>query len=153
MASGDIIFFNKWKKAQEDGSLSSTPVDFDTDTIKVAVMAATYTPDGGDASAQQYWGDISANQVALAAAYTGPITVGAKTVTLSAGVVVVDGGDIVIAQAAAGFTNGRWVVFFKDSGVAGTSPLMWYGDLGSNRSIVTGSLTFAWAATGIIRKT
>lgn len=153
MASGDITFFNKWKKAQEDGTLTSTPVDFDTDTIKVAVMAATYTPDGGDASAQQYWSDISANQVALATAYIGPITLGSKTVTLSAGTVVIDGGDIVIAQDAGGFTNGRWVVFFKDTGTPATSPLMWYGDLGSNRSIVTGSLTFSWAATGIVRKT
>lgn len=153
MAAGDIVFFNKWKKAQEDGSLSSTPVDFDTDTIKVAVMAATYTPDGGDASAQQYWSDISTNQVATGTAYTGPITLGTKSVILSVGTVVITGGNITINQDAAGFTNGRWVVFYKDSGVAATSPLMWYGDLGSNRSIVTGSLTFQWNALGIVRKT
>lgn len=153
MAAGDIVFFNKWKKAQEDGSLSSTPVDFDTDTIRVAVMAATYTPDGGDASAQQYWSDISANQVATGTAYTGPITVAGKSVTLSSGTAVIDGNDIVINQDATGFTNGRWIVFHKYSGVDATSPLMWYGDLGLNRSIVTGSLTFSWNPLGIVRKT
>lgn len=153
MASGDIVYFNKMKKAQEDGSLTSTPVDFDTDTISVAIMTSTYTPDGGDASAQQYWSDISANQVGLATAYTGPITLASKTSALSSGTEVLDAGDIVVAQDAAGFTTARWIVFFKNTGTPTTSPLMWYGDLGSNRSNVTGSLTFSWAATGIVRKT
>src|SRR3972149_1597798 len=153
MAAGDITFYNKWKKAQWDAGLTSTPVDLDTDTVSVAVMNDTFSPDTGDSSAQVYWGDISANQVATGAAYTGPIALATKTVTLSSGVAVFDADNIVIAQDATGFTNGRRLVIFKNTGTPSTSPLLAVGDLGANKSIVSGSLTFSWAATGIFLKT
>ena len=151
MAAGDITVFNKWKEAQADAGLSSTPVDFDTDTISVAVMTDAYTPDTGDTSAQVYWSDVSASQVATGTSYTGPIALAGKTLALSTGVAVFDANDVVIAQDASGFTNGRRLVFFKNTGTPTTSPLIAVGDLGANKAITAGSLTFAWAATGIVR--
>jgi hypothetical protein len=153
MATGDITLYDKWLEAQEDAGLSSTPVDFDTDTISVAVMNDTFSPDTGHTSAQVYWSDISANQVATGTAYTGPVALAAKTLTVSSGVVTFDADNIVIAQDATGFTNGRRIAVFKNTGTPTTSPLIGVGDLGANKSIQTGSLTLAWNANGLIRWT
>ena len=157
MAAGDITFYNKFKMAQLDGDanglLSTMPVDFDADTIKVAVMDSAFVPDGGDASAQEHWDDTVADQVGLATAYTGPITIASDDITLSSGVVTYDGSDIVISQDAGGFTDGRYIVFYKVGAGDSTSPLIAYGDLGANKGNVSGDLTLQWAAAGIFTLT
>lgn len=150
MAAGDITFYNKFKLGQlGGGTISNLPVDWDTDLIKVVVLTPTHTPDLGDATAQEHFDDISANEVATATSYTGPITLASVTLALSSGTVTMDAADIVISQDAGGFTNGRWIVCYHDSGTPATSPLIWSGDLGADKSLVPGDLTFQWSATGI----
>lgn len=152
MAAGDITFYTKYLlglKDQSDSGLSSLPVDLDTDTIKVIVLTDTHSPDTSGTSTQEHLDDISANEVATATAYTGPITLAGSAVTESANVVTWDANDITIAADGSGFSNARWIVFYKDSGTAATSPLIASGDLGSNRTNVGQTLTFEWNATGI----
>jgi len=152
MAEGDITFFNKFKKAQLDGAapLSSMPVDFDTDTIKLAVLTAE--PDTGDSSTDEHWDDVSADQVSTGGTeYTGPVTLGSVNITLSSGVVSVDYADVVINQDASGFSNGTWVVVFKDTGTPATSPLILKGELGTAKGNTGGSLTFSWHTNGLFQ--
>lgn len=158
MAAGDINFYNQYLRGQEDAgaadSLSSMPANWAPagDDIQVAILTDVFVPDTGDASTQKHWGDISVNQVATGASYTGPISLAAKTLGLSAGVVSFDSDDITVNQDATGFTNGRWLAFFKNSGVAGTSPLIAVGDLGVNKSIQAAPLLFSWNVNGIWQK-
>lgn len=152
MAAGDITTYQKWIQAQADAiTLSSTPVDFDTDTIKVIVLDNTFVPDTTASTIQEHLDDVSAKEVTTGTAYTGPITLVGKAVTLSAGVVTFDATDISIAaDVGGGFTDARYIVLYKDSGAAATSPLIAVGDLGSDRNNTTGVLDFTWASTGIL---
>jgi len=151
MAAGDVTAFDKWLAAQADAAtLSGSPVDFDTDTIKIVVLDSTYTPDTSDTSVTEHFDDISAKEVATATSYTGPITLASSTVTLTTGKTTFDAADVTIASDAGGFTDGRYIVFYKDTGTPATSPLIAVGDLGSNQSIVTGALLLTWGANGII---
>lgn len=153
MAVGDITPYQKWSKAQADSSsLSSMPVDFDTDTLKVIILDDTFVPDTTASTIQEHLDDVSADEViTTGTVYTGPVTLAGKTVALAAGVVTFDATDIALAaDVGGGFTNGRYIVFYKDSGAEATSPLIAVGDLGANRDLTAGSLDFNWAGTGII---
>ncbi len=154
MASGDLTTYKNWLLAQADGDagakLSSTPVDFNTDTLKIVVLDNTFVPDTASSTVQEHFDDISAKEVATATSYTGPITLASITATESAGVVTFDAADISILTDAGGFTNGRYIVLYKDSGTPATSPLIAVGDLGVDRDITGADLNFTWSASGII---
>lgn len=157
MAAGDITFYNNYKLATHDGdaggALSSFPVVFGTDTIKIRVLANTFTPDFLNSTIQEHEDDISGAEVATGTGYTGPITLGTETITETAGVVTYDALDVTIPQDATGFTDGRYIVFYKDSGTPATSPLICIGDLGADQSITGGDLKFIWGAGGIFTLT
>ena len=153
MATGDISFYTKFIEGQfqsdAGGVRSNQPVDFEGDQIDVAVMVTAFTSDLTATSSQQHWDDCSASEVAKSTAYTGPITIATDTITSSGSTVTYDGVDITIAQDASGFTNGRWLLFMNYNATTAQAPLIATGDLGSDRSIVSGSLTFSWNASGI----
>ena len=150
MAAGDITIYPKFIQSQADGSTLASVVDFDTDTIKVVVLDNTFTPDTTASTIQEHFDDISAKEVATATAYTGPITLASKTLTLSGVVVTFDAADIEIAIDASGFTDGRYIAIYKDSGTPSTSPLIAIGDLGSDKDNVSSTIELNWAATGLI---
>ena len=151
MALGDITPFQKFIQTHADKDiLSSTPVDFNTDTIKVMLLDNTYSPDTTDSSATEHVDDVSAKEVITGTTYTGPITLTTPTVTISGGVTTFDADDVSIGVDASGFTNARYIVLYKDSGVEATSPLVAVGDLGSDRDITGAILNLNWAATGLI---
>jgi hypothetical protein len=154
MAAGDLTFYTKFKEATLDGDantdLSSMPVNFEDDTLKIIVLTDTHVPDTDDVTTQEHLDDISANEVTTGTGYTGPITLSTKTVTRSGTTVTMDAVDVTIPQdAGTGFSNARWFILYKDSGTPATSPLIASGDLGTNRNNTAGDLTFEWAGTGI----
>lgn len=161
MAAGDITFYNKFKEGLLDqdggGLLSSLPVDFDTsgDTIKIGVLDNTFSPDVGDSTTQEHWDDVSAKEVTTGTGYSaGGPALASQAVTLSGGVAKFDAADVTLLQdSGTGFTNGRYIVFYKDSGSAATSPLIAYGDLGSDQDLTGNDLDFVWASTGIFTLT
>jgi hypothetical protein len=148
MAQGDITTYNRYVQSLFDGN---DYADLETDTIKVVVLKNTFTPDTGDASAQEFYSNISADQVVTGTAYTGPITLGTKSVTLSAGVATFDAADITIAQdVGGGFTDARYIVFYKDTGTPATSPLIAVGDLGGDTANTVAPVDFIWGSGGIL---
>lgn len=81
-----------------------------TDTIKAALVKTAYTP---NLTTDEFYSTISANVVGT------PQTLGAKTVLLG----VFDAADVTFTAVAGGNTL-LGVAIYKDTGVAGTSPLI-----------------------------
>ena len=153
MAAGDITFYAKYiKAAQDQSTLSSMPVDFDTDTLKVIVLTRTHSVDTSETSTDEHLDDISADEVSTGTAYTGPITLTTVAVAFNGLTTEVSADDVTIDQdVGGGFTDARFAVIYKDSGVAATSPLIVSIDLGEDRDNTLGDLIFQWGAgSGIV---
>ena len=126
-------------------------IDLDTDTIKVMLLTNTEVP---ATDADDFIDDFVANEVAAGSSYSAGGPPVSRTVSGPAsGVVTIDMADVVIAQDASGFTNARYAVLYKDSGVDSTSPIFAWADFGADKSIVGGSLTLAIDAAGIFTVT
>jgi hypothetical protein len=126
-------------------------IDFDTDTIKVALLTNAYTP---DQDAHNYFDDVVANEVSGATGYTaGGNTLANKTVTYSAGTntLVLDADDVTWASST--ITARYAVVYDASPATNATRPLIGYVDFGSDQSSSNGNFTITWDSTGIVRVT
>jgi hypothetical protein len=126
MAEGDITFYNSAKKKILDND-----IDFVADTIKVTLHTG-YTP---NIDTHDNWDDVSATEYSTASGYTaGGVTLGSKTVTV----------DTANDQADVDAADPSWsslgplspatpshAIFWKDTGVPGTSALLCYMELGT----------------------
>lgn len=123
-------------------------IDLDADTIKAMLTTSVYSP----AQATHDFKDDVTNEVAAGGNYAaGGAALGSKTVGLAAGVVKFDAADVTWLQHASNPTNARRMVLYKDTGVAGTSPLIAYGDLAaSDVDMTAGDTTLQWNAAGIV---
>jgi hypothetical protein len=143
-----IVKYNSFLKNQMNGGAGTAAlvVDFDTNTLKAALVSSVYTP---SATTHVTFNDIT-NEVSGTNYSAGGATLTTATLTESSGTVTFDADDVVWAQDAAGFTNARYVILYKSTGTASTSPLIGYIDLVSDKGNVSGSLTIQWNASGII---
>lgn len=147
--------YNKFLLTQNNGGSDTTGsstagisrvVDFDTDTLKVMLTTATYSP-----SATGHATKNSVTNEVTGAGYTaGGATVTSATVTDAAGVITFDGADIVWTQTVGGFTNARYAVLYKDTGTAATSTLIGFLDLAADKGNVAGDFILQFNAAGII---
>lgn len=126
-------------------------VDFDSDTIKVALLTNAYTP---NQDTHDYYDDVVSNEVAATGGYTaGGITLTSKTVTYDAGtnVIVLDAADVTWSAST---ITARYAVVYDDTPATNaTKPLIGYVDFGSDQSSSSGNFTITWDATGIVRIT
>ena len=134
--------YNSFLKNQLDGT---APIDFNTDTIKVAVTTATYTP---APTTHDFFNDIT-NEVTGTGYTAGGATLASLSLTESAGTVTFDAADVTWSANAAGFSNGRYAIIYKSTGSSATSPLFGYIDFVSDKGNVGGDLTIQWNASGI----
>lgn len=141
-----LVFYNSFKESQLDGSVVNTPIDFDTDTINVALVTSSYTP---DATTHDLWDDASANEVSGTNYTAFGETIANMTVTETGGTVTVDGDDVSWLQDGSGFSDARYGILFKTTGVTTTSPLIGYIDFTTDKGNVSGDLTIQWNASGI----
>lgn len=145
MARGDLKWFNSALLA-----LGSKKIDLTSDTLKVgivtgAVALTVNTPD-------PRWGagggtDLSANQVPLGAAYTGPVALSGVTWALVSNVPTLRAGVVTIPQdgvngVGAGFSTGHYAVIYDDTATG--KPALGFVDLGGPLGNVTGPLTLDW---------
>lgn len=98
-------FYAKGKKKILDAD-----IDLLVDTIKAYLVKSAYTP---DLSAHEFVSDLGANILDT------PVALANRTTTDG----VFDADDVTFTAVAAGDTAGK-VVLAKDTGVAGTSPLI-----------------------------
>jgi len=107
-------------------------INFVSDTIKVALVKNTYPQ---NLATDEFYSDISAYVVGT------PQTLGSKTTAAG----VFDASDATYTAVTAGDTL-EGVVIYKDTGVAGTSPLLAYIDTITGFPLATngGDITIVW---------
>lgn len=151
-----FVKYQKFVKTQLNGGQDTTGasansadrvIDFNTDTIKVALVTSSYTP---SASGHATFADIGAVEVSGTGYTAGGLTLSGVSLTETGGVATFDADDVVISQSGVGFTNARYAIIYKDSGTPNTSTLLVYSDLGADRGNVAGDLSLQWNALGIL---
>ena len=147
MASGDFKWF-----AQGLHDLGNKIHDLDTDDWRMGIITTAATPAVNTSA--PHWGgtgttNFSTNQVATGGtSYTAPIALTSEAWSLNATGAAMDWADITLAQDASGFTNGRWGIVYNNTDA--NKRAVGYLDLGSDRSLVAGSLTITMNASGIL---
>jgi hypothetical protein len=134
--------YGLWLKNQLGGS---NAIDWDTDTIKVALTTSSYTP---DQDAHDFFNDVT-NEV------TGTgYTAGGTTITASAPTYDGTSDQIRLDATDASWTSStitaRRAVIYKSTGTASTSPLIAWVDFGADVSTTNGTFTIAWDSTGVV---
>lgn len=134
------VIYNSFKAKIMDGS-----IDLDTDTIKVALVTSTYTP---DQDAHDFFNDIT-NEVVGTGYTAGGSALAGKAVTAdnTDNEGVFDANDVSWTTST---ITARGAVIYKDTGVASTSALIAYLDFGSDKVSTAGTFTIAWNAEGIL---
>jgi len=125
---------------------SGTMADLDGDTIKIALLTSSYTP---DFDAHDFFDDVSANEVGASGTYSaGGATL---SVTLTQDNTdnegVFDATDVSWTSAT---ITARYAVIYKSTGVASTSPLIALIDFGSDQTSTAGTFAITFAAEGIV---
>lgn len=125
-------------------------IDFDTDTIKVALLTNAYTP---DQDAHNYFDDVVANEVTGTGYTAGGLTLANKTNTYNGAtnVIVLDADDVTWSSST--ITARYAIVYDATPATNATKPLIGYVDFGSDQSSSNGNFTITWDATGIVRVT
>lgn len=127
-------------------SFLKADIDLESDTIRLILMTDSYTP---DIDTQDFWNDISANEVSGTGYSSGGATLANKTVTQddTDDEGVFDADDVTWTTST--FTA-RYAVLVKWTGVSSTSDLIGYWDFGSNKSPSGVDFTVQFAAEGVI---
>lgn len=137
-------FYNSYKKLLLDKS-----IDHVNDTIKVALVTSSYTP---NYDSHDFFDDVT-NEVSASGTYSaGGITLSSKTTTQdnTDNEGVFDAADI---SATSSTITARGAVVYKSTGVASTSPLICYIDFGENKISSGGTWGVTWNSEGIINVT
>lgn len=124
-------------------------VDWDTDTIKVALVTSSYTP---AQDTHDYWDDVVANEVSGTGYTAGGATLGSKTVGYTAGTNVTkfDAADVSWTSST---ITARYAVIYVATGNNATSVLIGYVDFGTDQSSSNGTFSVVWDAAGIFTTT
>jgi hypothetical protein len=112
----------------------SAQINFPSDTLKVALVLNTYPQ---NLTTNEFYTSISTYVIGTPQTLTSP--------TVTAG--VFDAADVTFTAVTAGSTC-EGVVIYKDTGVAGTSPLIAYIDTITGFPLATngGDITVQWDA-------
>ena len=125
--------------------LANSVVDFDTDTIKLSLHSSAYVP---SYTSHVWFSDV--NSEVTGGGYTaGGTAIAGKTLTLNGGIVTFTGNQVLWTASTTGFTNARYGVIYKSTGVATTSRLIAIVDFGVDKTNVGGDFTVVWDATDI----
>jgi len=125
-------------------------VDWDSDTIKVALVTSAYTP---NQDTHDYWDDVVSNEATGTGYTAGGATLGSKTVTYTSGtnVTAFDAADVSWTTST---ITARYAVIYDDTpGTNATKPLIGYVDFGSDQSSSAGTFSIVWNASGIFTTT
>lgn len=139
----------KWFGQALLGQFSGTAarrVDWANDTIKIALVKAAYVP---DQDAHDFWDDVQPNEIAGGGGtnYTvGGKELNEKTATYDAATntVRLKAKTVEWKEVTAEY---RYLVVYKDTGFAGTSPVLGYIDTGGTQKIASGLVKVEWDAT------
>ena len=125
--------------------LSGKNIDLDTDTIKIALVSSSYTPD----KTHDFFNDIT-NEVTGTGYTAGGATLASKTVTQDNTNfrTIFDAADATWSNST---ITARYAVIYESTGVAATSPLIALIDFGSNISTVAETFQVPFNVDGILK--
>lgn len=134
------IVYNSFKKHIMNGG-----IDLDTDTIKVALVTSSYTP---DQDAHEFFDDVT-NEVSGDGYTAGGEELANKSVTQNntANRAVFDADDVSWPNST---ITARGAVVYKDTGNPATSPLICYKDFTEDKISTDGDFDLTWHADGIV---
>lgn len=134
------VIYNSFKAYIMDGSL-----DLDLDTIKVALVTSTYTP---NQDTHEDFADVT-NEVTGTGYTAGGEALANKAVTIddTDNEGVFDADDVTWTSST---ITARGAVVYKDTGTAATSLLICYLDFTTDQSSSAGDFTIQWNAEGIV---
>jgi len=137
------LIYNAFKKNIMNGG-----IDLDTDTIKLALVTATYTP---NADTHEDFADVT-NEITGTGYTAGGEALANKAVTQdnTDNEGVFDADDVTWAAST---ITARAGVLYKDTGTPGTSALICYFDFGSDQSSSSGNFVVQWGSEGILNLT
>lgn len=125
-------------------------IDFDSDTLKCALMTSAYTP---DIDADHYWGTVSGSEVVG----TGYTASGATLANVSATMDATNDRAYLDADdpswTSATLTDLRYAVIWKATTDPATSLLIGFINFGANKTLTDGTFTITLSAAGVIRLT
>lgn len=124
--------------------LANKEIDFDTDTVKVALATSSYTP---NQDTHDYFNDIT-NEVTGTGYTAGGATLASKTVTYTAGTNT-QAFDAADTSWTSSTITARYAIIYVDTGTASTSPLIGYVDFGADVVSSSGTFTIQWSASGL----
>jgi|SRR6478609_514278 len=125
-------------------------IDFDSDTIKVALIGSAYTP---NQDSHDYWDDVVANEVTGTGYTAGGAALASKTVTYDASTntLKLDAADVTWSSST---ITARYAVVYDDSGATnGQKALIAYFDFTTDRASSNGDFIVRWGADGIFSVT
>jgi len=134
------VIYNSFKRR-----LMQKDIDLVNDTIKVMLVTSAYAP---DADLHEFKSGVTGE--ASGAGYTaGGAALANKAVSQDNAddEGVFDADDVTWAAST---ITARGAVLYKDTGVAGTSPLIAYFDFGSDKATEGTDFTIQWNAEGIL---
>ena len=130
------------------GKALNKEIDWDTDTIKVALLTSAYA---ANQDTHDYLDDVIGSEVIGTGYSAGGSTLSGKTLTYdgASNVTVLDAADVTWAGST---ITARYAVVYDDAGATNAQkPLLGYVDFGSDQSSTNGNFTITWDATGIFR--
>ena len=137
------FIYNQFKQTI-GAPVTTDTVDFVSDTIKIALLTSSYSP---DREIDQYWSDISTYEVSGTGYTAGGFTLTNKSIqTIDYNVTWRSDPTSVAADLA----DIRYAVMYKDTGTPTTSVLISLWDLGAQSTSVASFFNLI-AATGYIK--
>ena len=125
-------------------------IDFDSDTIKVALVSSSYTP---NQDTHDYWDDVVANEVTGTGYTAGGATLASKSVTYdgATNTLTFDAADVTWSSST---ITARYAVVYDDSGATnGQKALLGYYDFTTDRASSNGDFTIRWNTAGMFTAT
>jgi hypothetical protein len=134
------VIYNSFKQKIMDGS-----IDLDTDTIKVALVTSSYTPDQDN---HEDYADIT-NEVVGTGYTAGGATLANAAVTKdnTDNEGVFDADNVTWSSST---ITARGAIIYKDSGVDATSWFIAYLDFTTDKTSTSGNFTIQWNSEGIV---
>lgn len=123
-------------------------IDWDTDDIRIFILTSAHV----HSDAHDFVDDLTNHVTGTGAPGTSGLALTGEAIALDGTVAEMVHDDVTIAQNAAGFANGRFIVWAKWTGVSTTSPLLMRLDNTTDFGNVNGDLIIDGSAlTGVLQ--
>jgi len=119
-----------------------------SDTMKVLLTTSSYTP---SQDSHEFKSSVT-NEVTGTGYSAGGVTLGTKSVSVDTASNETRLIAANVSWTTATFTA-RYAVIYKDTGTAGTSPLLGYVDFGADVPVSAGTFSITWDTTGVLKIT